>query len=98
MTKPVIFVALLGLGVAAGASAQSYDQLQNWCYGRPTVERQIDGCTAVINTPGVAPKDLATAYMYRGLARRRAGDDAGAEADIAKARAADPDVAQHLPR
>lgn len=75
---------VLGWGIVARAliiaapvvaqTPQASQQSQDWAWckgnqeGGVSVDRQIQGCTAAMQTKGISPAELATAYNARGVA------------------------------
>jgi len=85
--------ALLALGVAAAFAAAGDPTLD--CLGDDN-ERRISGCTALIETPGLAPEQLSLAHGMRALAYSLKGMFETALADYDKAIALNPDFAAAL--
>jgi tetratricopeptide (TPR) repeat protein len=69
------------------ASQQSQDWA--WCKGNQesgvSVDRQIQGCIALMQTKGLSPAELATAYNARGVAYYQSGEYETAIQDIEQA-------------
>jgi tetratricopeptide (TPR) repeat protein len=69
------------------ASQQSQDWA--WCKGNQesgvSVDRQIQGCIALMQTKGLSPAELATAYNARGVAYYQSGEYETALQDIEQA-------------
>jgi hypothetical protein len=76
--QAVFFAGVLiaaGLWQATPASAQSKEQL-NWCLGKDgaTPDLRIGGCTAVIQSGKYSGKNLAFAFVNRGLGYKAKDD------------------------
>lgn len=68
------------------AQAQDYPQLRKWCLdSAPSNELAIQGCTAVIAQSREPKDEIATAYLYRGIASRRLGNPDQALKDYGEA-------------
>ncbi|MBO0758765.1 MAG: tetratricopeptide repeat protein, partial [Bradyrhizobiaceae bacterium] len=79
-----LIVAAPVVAQAPQASQQSLNWA--WCKGnQESVDRQIQGCTALLLTTGLAPAELATAHNARGVAYYQSGDYDLAIADFNEA-------------
>lgn len=74
------------LAMAELASAQTQQQI-NWCEGNgnPTIDGQIAGCTAIIQSKNSQGRTLAVAFRARGNAYDKKGDAERAIADLTQA-------------
>jgi len=64
-----ILVLTLLATMCASAQAQSYKQLEKWCYGDDATDDQtIQGCSAVITSGRETGKNLCRVFYNRGLA------------------------------
>jgi tetratricopeptide (TPR) repeat protein len=87
----IVARALIVAAPVVAQTPQASQQLQNWawCKGNQesgvAVDRQIQGCTALIQTKGLLPVELATAHNARGVAYHQSGDYDLAIADFNEA-------------
>ena len=64
---------LLVVAGASAASAQTYKQLREWCYGDATDDQTIQGCNAVVLSNQETQSDKGDAIGNRGLAYKHKG-------------------------
>ena len=55
------------------ATAQSYDQFKNWCFGNSTDDQTIQGCETVIKSARETPANISNAFFNRGLSYKNKG-------------------------
>jgi tetratricopeptide (TPR) repeat protein len=75
--------------VAQTPQAMQHSQDWAWCKSNQesgvSVDRQIQGCTTLMQTKGLSPAELATAYNARGVAYYQSGENDLAIADFDQA-------------
>src|SRR5437016_424121 len=71
LNRIVAFVAFVAAGLfSEHAAIAQTEQQENWCVGKDgaTLDQQIDGCTAAIQSGQDSGKALAADYVLRGNA------------------------------
>src|ERR1051325_3439725 len=85
--------ALLALAIARPAAAQDFDAQKSRCESRDNphaLDRQVEGCTALIKSGRLSTQGLAMAYSNRGSAEAAQNQPARAITDYNEALRIDP--------